>query len=410
MKTVIHITFLSLICSTGFCAGVFRVEPYGLNPIAKAIQHALPGDTLFLAEGRYRESPILINKTIALIGQGKVILDGMNSDEVITVMADGVTIMNLTIVGAGVNYTKENAGIRLKQVQNVLVEGNTFIDNFFGIYLSKSSNCTLRGNKLSSHGHSESSSGNGIHLWSCRRIEIEDNRITGHRDGIYFEFVKDSRVTGNISEHNLRYGLHFMFSDSCAYKENTFRQNLAGVAVMYTKWISMVNNRFERNWGAASYGLLLKDITDSEIEGNVFETNTTGIQMEGCNRVKVINNDLLTNGWAMQMMGNSTLNEVRGNNFIGNSFDVATNTRNNDNVFKQNYWSGYEGYDLDRDSFGDVPYHPVSLFSVVIAQHPESLILLRSFFIEMMSVVERIMPVLTPQRLIDSQPLMKRHL
>ena len=34
---------------------------------------------------------------------------------------------------------------------------------------------------------------------------------------------------------NLRYGLHFMYSDGCQYVENTFRHNGSGVAVMYTQ-------------------------------------------------------------------------------------------------------------------------------------------------------------------------------
>ena len=48
-------------------------------------------------------------------------------------------------------------------------------------------------------------------------ITIADNRIAGHRDGIYFEFVRDSVDRGNVSERNLRYGLHFMYSDDCRY-------------------------------------------------------------------------------------------------------------------------------------------------------------------------------------------------
>ena len=75
------------------------------------------------------------------------------------------------------------------------------------------------------------------------------NRIAGHRDGIYLEFVHGTVVAGNTSERNLRYGLHFMYSDDCRYIENVFRANLAGVAVMYTKRIAMIGNRFEDNWG-----------------------------------------------------------------------------------------------------------------------------------------------------------------
>ncbi|NJO25790.1 MAG: hypothetical protein HC867_08575 [Bacteroidia bacterium] len=56
-------------------------------------------------------------------------------------------------------------------------------------------------------------------------MEIEscisrENHIQGHRDGIYFEFVTDSDIKQNISEKNIRYGLHFMFSHNDNYIHN----------------------------------------------------------------------------------------------------------------------------------------------------------------------------------------------
>ena len=88
------------------------------------------------------------------------------------------------------------------------------------------------------------------------------------RDGIYLEFAHNTVVTDNVSERNLRYGLHFMTSDDCAYTRNTFRGNQAGVAVMYARRVEMTHNEFVDNWGASAFGLLLKDITDSSITGN----------------------------------------------------------------------------------------------------------------------------------------------
>jgi len=51
-----------------------------------------------------------------------------------------------------------------------------------------------------------------------------------------------------------------MFSNDDVYEDNTFENNGAGVAVMFSKRISMYNNIFKENWGTASYGLLLKEI------------------------------------------------------------------------------------------------------------------------------------------------------
>src|SRR5690606_10390820 len=123
--------------------------------------------------------------------------------------------------------------------------------------------------------------GNGIHLWKCHHITVDGNTIEGHRDGIYFEFVTNSLIVNNHSEGNIRYGLHFMFSHDDEYRNNAFVNNGAGVSVMYTKGVRMIDNTFSRNWGASSYGLLLKDIRDSFVTGNKFIENSTAIFMEG---------------------------------------------------------------------------------------------------------------------------------
>jgi nitrous oxidase accessory protein len=234
-----------------------------------------------------------------------------------------------------------------------------------------------------------------------------DNTISGHRDGIYFEFVKHSRIARNLSERNLRYGLHFMFSDSCQYLTNTFRDNGAGVAVMYTHFVTMRDNDFVHNVGPSSYGLLLKEISDSEVHSNRIRSNSTGIYLEGCNRVAVTHNDITDNGWGVLLMANSMDSRFVRNNFTGNSFHVATNSRQNFSTFAENYWSDYQGYDLDRDGFGDIPFRPVTLFSMVVQQNPPTLILLHSLVIGVTNLVERLMPHLTPQNLVDERPAME---
>ena len=130
---------------------------------------------------------------------------------------------------------------------------------------------------------------------------VTSNHVAGHRDGIYFEFVTHSLIKKNISEKNARYGLHFMSSHFNTYIANTFRNNDAGVAVMYTHGIRMLNNIFEMNTGEASYGLLLKEITDSYIRGNIFSKNTAAVFMESASRLQLNNNRFENNGWALRI-------------------------------------------------------------------------------------------------------------
>ena len=73
-----------------------------------------------------------------------------------------------------------------------------------------------------------------------------------------------------------------------------------------------------------------------------------------------------------------------------------------------NYWSNYTGYDLDKDGAGDIPYRPVKLFSYIVNRTPETIILLRSLFIDIIDFSEKVSPIFTPDNLIDETPEMKR--
>lgn len=381
-----------------------------IKSVGEALSYANNGDEIIISKGVYFESNLSIDKSIKLIGVDNPVIEGNKKDEIFTVNADGVTISGLTIKNAGINYRKENAGIRLNNVKNCLIENNIFINNFFSIYLSKSSNVVIKNNKLTARGNSETSSGNGIHLWYSKFITIINNEIEGHRDGIYFEFSKNCFVKNNYSKKNLRYGLHFMFSDSCSYVENTFENNGAGVAVMYTKNISMIRNHFINNWGAASFGVLLKELTDCLIANNIFTKNTNGLYLEGCSRITIKQNDFIQNGWALKLMANSQDNFFFENNFIANSFDVLTNSKQNFNLFKGNYWSNYNGYDLDKNGIGDEPYRPVKMFSVLVERQQVSMILVHSLFIDLLDIAESVVPSLTPIKLVDERPLMRQRL
>jgi nitrous oxidase accessory protein len=271
-----------------------------------------------------------------------------------------------------------------------------------------SDSCIVENNRLIATAQTEQSSGNGIHLWECNNILIKNNYVKGHRDGIYFEFVTKSKIEHNYSEENIRYGLHFMFSHNDEYSDNIFRKNGAGVSVMYTKGVTMLRNQFMENWGSSCYGILLKDITDSRIEHNIFKKNTAGIYMEGSNRINIQNNQFLDNGWALKIQASCSDNVLKNNNFIGNSFDIATNGSLVMNTFNENYWDKYEGYDLNKDKIGDVPYHPVSMFSMIVEKIPFALMLYRSFVVTLLDKAEKIIPSMTPIDLKDDKPLMKK--
>lgn len=408
LKEIIFLLGILIIAHTT-SAQVITVSPNGsINTLTEAIAIADSNSVIQLKEGRYTERNITVNKPLTIEGTGQAILDAEGEGFVLMIYSDNVTIRNLEVHNAGISFMEDNAGILVEKAKGVVIENVILKDNFFGIFLAETSDTIIRNNSLSASGERETQSGNGIHLWYSKNITIEGNSVRGHRDGIYFEFVEGITITNNLSEQNLRYGQHFMFSDRCEFTKNTFRNNGAGVAVMYTDQVTMSENNFMDNWGSAAYGLLMKEIRESDVYNNRFENNSIGMYMEASSRNRIKHNEFVNNGWAVKVMANSMDNQFVKNNFVENSFDVATNSRQNFNIFNKNYWSHYSGYDLDRDGVGDVPYRPVRLFSIIIEKQPEVLVLMRSLLIGILDTAERIMPVLTPEELVDKKPQMAR--
>ena len=405
MRKLIYILLFFCLISNAKTITVGRLYP--VKTIKQAIALANDGDIIIVTQGVYKEENIIINKKIKFLGKNFPVLDGQNKAEVLSVAADSVVIKGFKIINSGHAALDDPCGIKVYDRNFVVIENNILDNNFFGIYLQNCKNAVVKNNTIKAYGKQEQLIGNGIHCWKSDNLQIIGNKISGHRDGIYFEFVTQSVIWRNISSYNIRYGLHFMFSNDDSYITNVFKGNGAGVAVMFTKNVKMFNNYFEENWGDSAYGLLLKEISDSYIFNNRFARNTSGIYMEGTSRIKVEKNIFEANGWGMKIQASCMENEIVNNNFLGNTFDISTNGSLVLNTFNSNYWDKYEGYDLNKGGFGDVPYHPLSLFSVLTENNPSSMILFRSFMITLLDKSEKVLPSITPDNFIDNKPLMK---
>ena len=402
---------LTILLALAFSNSYSRTIEVGKNKvittIRQAIKEAKKGDTILVNKGTYKEGTITINKEIYLIGKDEPVLDGELKNEILLLTGKNIVIRGIHFANAGYSSMNDYAAIKIIDATNVLIENNIITNSSFAVHVSNSIFSVVRNNIIRGNNKSEHSSGNGIHLWKCQNMLIENNSISGHRDGIYFEFVTESTIQKNKSEMNIRYGLHFMFSNNDMYRNNIFRNNGAGVAVMYSRNVWMENNLFDRNWGPSAYGILLKDISNSHIRHNKFVQNTVAIHMEGSSRIEIDSNTFKSNGWAVKVQASCDDNIFCYNNFFGNSFDVATNGTMMLNKFHNNYWDKYEGYDINKDAIGDVAYRPVSMYSMIIEQNPNSLILLRSFFVSLLEKAEKTIPTLTPENLVDEKPMIK---
>ena len=253
-------------------------------------------------------------------------------------------------------------------------------------------NCTIEKNKIMSYGTHELQSGNGIHCWKSDSMKIIANTISGHRDGIYFEFVTNSVIWRNDSHNNIRYGLHFMFSNNDAYITNIFQRNGAGVAVTYSHGVKMFHN-FSKRIGVMRPMVSCWRRFRTVISMETILSKTPAVflwRAPAGFALKRMNSEAMVGEWSIQ--ASCMDNVIDSNNFRANTFDVGTNGTLVLNSFDYNYWDKYEGYDLDKDNIGDIPYRPVSLYSMIVEKNPTAMMLFRSFMTSLLDRSEKSCP------------------
>ncbi len=380
--------------------------------IQDAINKSKPNSKIYIHDGIYNlEQEILIEKPIQLIAKDsnfQVILDAHQKQNVIYIKnTENVEISGLTLKNAGYSDIKEYAGIYAENSKNCKFLNNKIQDSTYGIYLARTHNSLIQKNQILANFKKEVQSGNGIHIWNGHFNILEENFIEGHRDGIYFEYSQDLKVIKNISQKNLRYGIHFMFCHNSHITENKFIYNPTGTALMYSRSLILLENEFSHSFGNSFMGMLLKEIDQSVIKNNLFYRNTTAIYFENSNRNQIETNQFIKNSIALEVMGNSYYNQFTNNKFKENLFDVFTNSKANENVYTKNFWDKYKGYDLNKDGLGDVPYKPVSLFGFWVSKNPSLAVLIKSPIVEFLELLERVFPSLSPENLQDESPLMR---
>lgn len=411
-----HLAPLSLIVAAFACVSASATPSQeltvcatcSLRTVGQAIEAAPAGAIIRVRPGTYRERGLIIKKPLHIRGEPGAIIDAQGAGDVLVIQGEDIEVSGLSLRNSGQSYIEDLAGLKVVNSKRCRLSDNTLLGNTFAIHVANAEDCAIERNVIKGSTLAESAAGNGIHVWQSRRISINHNQVEGHRDGIYFEFVTDSSIVQNTSRGNLRYGMHFMFSDRDEYRQNTFSINASGVAVMYSKNIIMLRNTFELSSGAAAYGILLKDISASEIRANRFLGNTVGAYLEGTTRSRFEGNLFEANGWALRVLGNCDSNTFTGNDFVANTFDASTNSSSSQNRFERNFWSAYTGLDLDHDGFGDTAYRPVKLSSVLMERYGTSMLLLKSFFFTIADEAESALPVLTPEAFRDERPLIRR--
>lgn len=381
-------------------------EGKAFSSISVALHKAKAKDEILIYGKKIYKERLVIQKPIILKGVGTPIIDGGQRGDVIKVNADNVTIEGLQIQNSARSSQVDYCGVHVKDAQFVTVRNCVFRKNQFSVMFQNCKNGLIANNNISSNITYNPIMGNAVHCWKSDNMHITGNNIGHNRDGIYLEFVNNSHIDHNTVSGCARYGLHFMFSHFNVYNSNRFNHNQAGVAVMFAHNVEMINNTFEFNRGTSSYGLLIKELQYSTIKWNRFLDNTVGLLIDGGSDLNVHHNVIKNNGWGMRLISASTNDTIVHNNFLGNTFDMTTNVSYNRNNVNGNYWDKYEGYDLNKDGYGDVPFHPLSLFSMLAEQNENVLFFFHSFLMNLLDATEKVLPSITPDNYVDNYPHM----
>jgi nitrous oxidase accessory protein len=196
-----------------------------------------------------------------------------------------------------------------------------------------------------------------------------------------------------------------MFSDDNVFEDNSFETGAAGTALMYSKRIVFRRNRFLRNRGFASVGLLLKACDDVIAEDNLIADNARGIFLEGSYRNTFRRNVVAMSDVAIVLYDSSGENRFEGNAFVGNLSPLSLVGRRTDTRFAGNYWSDHGEPDLDGDGVADRPYRLSNVFDHLRGNLTAADLFAQGLAARALGAAERAFPVLDIIPVTDDAPL-----
>ncbi len=403
---VVVLTFLLFAPTSQAHAANIVVKP-GDTTLAEAISSARSGDTLTLQNGRYF-GPIVIDKPLKILGMPESVIDGRKHDSVIRVSAPNVVIKGLTIVNSGTDLAKENAAIFVSvKGTGVLIENNHLKNNLTGIFLKGPHNARVRGNTiLGSTNFRMSARGNGFYVWNSPGSIIENNSVLHGRDGIFVMTGKND-IFRNNTFRDLRFAIHYMYTNYSEISGNRSYNNDIGYAIMFSDHLKISKNLSEHDRGRA---FLFNYTNRSAITDNVARGGSKKcVFIYDANRNIFRGNTFEDCAIGIHFTAGSEDNKITGNAFINNRTQVkyvGTRYIEWSDHGRGNYWSDNASFDLNGDGISDRPYHPNGLVDQVVWSHPLARLLLNSPAVQILRWAQSEFPSIRPGGVTDSAPLM----
>jgi nitrous oxidase accessory protein len=407
MERVCILFVLWLAAAAPAVAETRPVEP-GPGALALAVAGASPGDTLILAPGRH-DGPVTLDRPLSLEGQPGAVVEGDGTGSVITVRGAGAVIRGLEIVGSGSDGSAIDAGISLERTATgAVVEGNRLVGNLHGISVHGAQDSVVRSNVIEGRQDPRvNSRGNGVYVWNAPGTVVEDNDIRWGRDGIFANASKNNTFRNNLFR-DLRFAVHYMYTNNSEVSGNVSVGNTLGYALMFSNRIIVRDNL---SLGDHTHGLMLNYANNAEVSGNLVRGGThekcTFIYNAHKNRIE--GNRFEGCEIGIHFTAGSERNEITGNAFIGNRTQVKyVGTRHVEWSAdgRGNFWSDHPAFDLDGDGIADGAFRPNDLMDHILWSQPSAKMLLGSPAVQLVRWSQAAFPATLPGGVLDSAPLM----
>ena len=377
-------------------------------PLQQAIAAAAPGDVLRLSAGTH-QGPITIDKPLTLLGDQGAIVEGNGHGSVITIGAPDTRIEGLLIRGSGTDLPAMDSAILAHQAASrAAVIGNRFENNLFGVYLHGAADSIVRDNEIVGRRDLRmAEAGNGVSIWNAPGARVVHNNIRYGRDGI---FVNTSRQ--NVFRDNwfrdLRFAIHYMYTNDSQIIGNHSERNHVAWAIMYSSRLRIRDNV---SIGDRDHGLMLNYANESDISGNVVKDGGEKcLFLYNANKNEIRGNRFENCPIGIHFTAGSERNVISGNAFIGNRNQVKyVGTRYLDwaERGRGNYWSDNPAFDLDGDGIADRPYRPNGIMDQLLWMYPQAKMLANSPTVDLIRWAQARFPAIQPGGVVDSAPLMQ---
>ena len=181
----------------------------------------------------------------------------------------------------------------------------------------------------------------GVYADLQKGLFIKNIGVTGAYDGIHFDNVDLSVITGDSASANGNYGVYLVNgSDTNTVSGNTANSNLQNGIHLYSSSNNTVSNNMTNS--NVNYGILVESNSNyNTLINNTVNSNAEGIHLYSDSMGNtLINNTANSNSDAGIWLNASTGNAIAGNTTNGNAYGLYVEVNSNDNTLSNNVSNG----------------------------------------------------------------------